>query len=76
MSRKTVISVGSRIRHNTDKFLSEGVVVFINTEYNKPYSVHWNNNKVKKGYYSFEELSKINPISVLKDIKKEIEQDV
>ena len=75
MARKPIITIGSRIKHNTNSDLSEGVVVFINDNTDKPYSVHWNNDKIKRGYYNTCEISKINPLTVLKNIRKEIEED-
>ena len=75
MSRKTTFIIGSRIRHKTDKRLSEGVVVFINEEKDKPYSIHWNNKVVSRGLYNYDEIEKINISSTILEIKKEVEND-
>lgn len=76
MARKPIFTVGSRIGHLENKDLSEGVIVFIDETKQKPYSIHWNNSRIKRGYYSSDEIFKINPLSALKQLRKEKEEDV
>lgn len=71
------MKVGTRVRHNNEQVLNEGVVVHvstgennINVRNNKPFSVHWLNGF--RGYYSKNEISTINPKSTLKQIQKEL----
>jgi hypothetical protein len=81
MARRKQMKVGARVYHNSNSSLDEGVIVFVSTNESninfkngKPYSVHWSNQT--RGNYSGEEISRISPTKTLKQIKKEIEEDV
>ena len=78
MAKKKLLTIGTRVRHNTELKFDEGVVVYASTSEtnlnvirNKPFSVHWADGK--RGNYSMEDISRINPKSTLKQIKKELE---
>lgn len=81
MARKKKMNIGARVCHITDSSLDEGVVVFVSTNESninvrrgKPFSVHWSNNI--RGNYSDTEIKRISPTSTLKQIQKEVNEDV
>jgi len=76
------LSVGSRVRHVTDKNLTEGVVVWKQSctkavgsrdVVGRRWSVHWSNGD--RGIYRSVDISKIPPKNLKKIILKEIEKE-
>ena len=79
--KKPALQVGARVLHNTDKTLQEGVVVCISVSENSlavkngtPLCVHWSNGK--RGNYNDKLLSRINPITTCKQMKKQMKKAV
>ncbi len=75
---KEPFTVGTRVRHVTDKTCDEGVVVWKHADYTgtlsnmagRVWNVHWSNGQ--RGIYAAEDIQRIPP----KNIKKLVEEQL
>jgi len=76
------MAIGTRVKHNTDSRLDEGVVVWrhlcataigLKGVAGKEWSVHWSCGE--RGIYNTKEITKINPKNMKLIVIKEIEDE-
>jgi len=76
------LSVGNRVKHNTDRRLSEGVIVWRHSCTNsiglkgvtgREWAVHWSCGD--RGIYRTKDITKINPKNMKSIVIKEIEKE-
>jgi hypothetical protein len=65
--RSRELKIGDKVKHGK----KEGVVVFVQQNFVKPYNVHFYPNG--RGLFSFDELEKVKPIVKLVDESEEFE---
>lgn len=78
---KEPFSIGTRVRHTTDKTCNEGVVVWKHADHGealprmqgKVWNVHWSNGK--RGIYATEEIQRIPPKNVKKIVESQLDPE-